>query len=533
MRLKQQFLLIATFFAITLSSCKKWDDHIAVDSQDLNKDLYTIVANDPTLSKFGELVSKAGLDTLLKSSKTYTIWAPSNDALASMDPSLVSDMPRLRAFLLNHISNQLYFTKDVPTVKRIGMLSGKYNNFVGNKFEDATLISADRFVKNGVIHVIDKNIPVLQNVWEYVNATSAQYLQNSYIAGLNFNSFDPSLAIIDSISSTTGLPVYRPGTGVVVRNTFNDRVFDLRREERQYTYFVMPNAGFTLKADSLMPYFASSTLAITDSLAKWNIVKDLIIDTLYPTIASLPASFVSRSGVTIPINKSLIIESKKLSNGIVYVLSLVDVYTKNKFLARTIEGESPSGFFSDKTGNTNYRIRPNPVTNQNYSDIFITGHGVTDYYAYYRLNDMPSMKYNVYARAVNDFQTQAVFQSINAFLFVAPSTFTQMTCVPVFIPTAPRTPAQLWYPVPSVKGGVAPLPAMYSFTAPSFAAVAAATPNPVYAETFLGTITSNAYGVLEIRLVSGPTATLPTLPTFGATGNGPLILDYLRLVPAP
>ncbi|MEI9808532.1 MAG: fasciclin domain-containing protein [Bacteroidota bacterium] len=127
-----------------------------------------------------ELVKQAGLDTLLKSSKTYTIWAPSNEALTTLDPAIVNDMAKLRSFLLHHISNQLYFTRDAQTVKRIGMLNGKYNNFLGNKLEDATITSADKFVKNGVLHIMDKYIPVLPNVWDYINATTAQYIQNSY-----------------------------------------------------------------------------------------------------------------------------------------------------------------------------------------------------------------------------------------------------------------------------------------------------------------------------------------------------------------
>jgi Fasciclin domain len=492
MRFKQQIFLMVAVFTITISGCKKWDDHIAVDNQDLTRDLYTIIANDPSLSKFGELISKAGLDTLLKSSKTYTIWAPSNDALASLDPSLLSDIPRLRSFLLNHISNQLYFTKDAQSSKRIGMLSGKYNNFLGNKFEDATLISADKFVKNGVIHIIDKNIIIFPNLWDYVNATTAQYVQNSFIAGLNFNSFDPSIAIIDSISSSTGLPVYKPGTGVVVKNTFNEKAFDLRREEKQYTYFVMANTGFTLKADSLKPYFASTSLAVTDSLDKWNIVKDLVIDTLYPAIASLPASFLSKFGITVPVNKSLVIETKKLSNGVAYVLSLVDIYTKNKFLQKIIEGEFPTGFFSDKTANTNYRVRPNPVTNQNYTDILVSGHGVTGYYSYYQLKEMPSMVYNVYALAVNDFQTTNVFQSIGVRYFTPPATYTTLI----------TNPAALNHAVP-LKTAVG-----------------------AYNEVFLGTVTSTAYGTLEFRLTSGGT-------TLGSAGTAPIVLDYLRIVPVP
>ncbi len=286
MHLKNKYLLIGLLFIVSLTACKKWDDHTAINNQDLTKDLYTLIANNPNLSKFGEFVTKTGLDTLLKSSKTYTIWAPSNEALATLDPSLPSDVARLRAFILNHISNQLYFTKDASSSSlRIEMLSGKYNNFLGNKFDEATITTADKYVKNGVLHIVDKNIIALDNLWNYVNATTAQYTQNAFIAGLNYNDFDPALAIIDSISSSTGLPIYRPGTGLVPRNRFNAQVYDLKNESKQYTYFVIQNAGFTLESDSLKPYFATPNPLSTDSLAKWNTVKDLIVEGIYPASA--------------------------------------------------------------------------------------------------------------------------------------------------------------------------------------------------------------------------------------------------------
>jgi hypothetical protein len=208
--------------------------------------------------------------------------------------------------------------------------------------------------------------------------------------------------------------------------------------------------------------------------------------------------------------------------------------TASKFPQIFVQGENPSGFHSDRTGNTNYRIRKDrPDTTKSYSDILVSGHGVTDFYAFYRLNEMPTMRYNVYARAVNDFQRQAVFQSVNFFSFAAPATFTQIPSVPAFLPTAPRTPAQLWYPVPGISGGVAPLPAMYRFTAPSFAAVAISSPDGAFNEVLLGSVTTTVFGTIDIRLTSGATANLPTLPVFGATGNGPIVLDYLRLVPVP
>src|SRR6185503_11278150 len=404
MRIKKELLLSGVIVVAMFAGCKKWDDHTAVNNKDLTKDIYTAIKNESSLSKFAELISQAGLDSLLQSSKTFTVWAPSNTALTSLDPAITGDITKLRSFILNHISYQLYFTRDVPTLKRIGMLNGKYNNFLNNKLEDATITTADKYVKNGVLHIVDKYILVLPNLWEYINSTAAQYTQNGFISALNFSTFDPSLAVVDSISSSTGLPVYHPGTGIVIKNSFNERVFDTRKEENQYTYFIIANAGFALKADSLKPYFKSSTTAITDSLDRWNIVKDLVVDALYPSITSLPPVLISKFGIAIPIDASLITDVKKVSNGIVYVVSSSGITTASKFRPVTIQGETPSGFQSDKTGNTNYRVRFNPVTGQNYSDILVSGHGVTGYYSFYRLNEMPSMKYNVFAWAVNDFQ---------------------------------------------------------------------------------------------------------------------------------
>jgi uncharacterized surface protein with fasciclin (FAS1) repeats len=503
MRFKKDCLLLAVIFITAFSGCKKWEDHTALNNQDLTKDLYTAIKEEPTLSRFAELITQAGLDSLLKSSKSFTVWAPSNSALNSLDPAIPADTAKLRKFVLNHISYELYFTRDAQITKRIGMLNGKYNNFLTNKFEDATITSADKYVKNGVLHTIDKYIAVLPNLWEYINSTAVQYTQNNFIAGLNFTSFDPSLAVVDSISSSTGLPVYHPGTGIVIKNNFNERVFDTRKEDKQYTYFIIANPGFISKADSLKPYFKSTSVAITDSLDKWNIVKDVLVDVLYPTVASLPPVLTSKFGTPIPIDASAITGSTKVSNGIVYVLSGSGVTTASKFRLSVIQGETPSGFQSDKTANTNYRVRYNPVSSQNYSDILVSGHGVTGYYSFYRLDEMPSMKYNVYAFAVNDFQSTNIVQSINPFYFTAPATFTAQPCVSTQLPA---NTTQLSYAVP-LKSAVG-----------------------AYNEVFLGSFTSNLYGTLELRLTSGNTTNPPVL---GGSGNGPIVLDYLRIVPIP
>ncbi len=477
---KKRIAALVLLCTLVITGCSKWKDHTEVVQQDLNQNLLEVISSNPGLSKFREYVGIAGLDSVLKATKTFTVWAPTNAALQSIDPSTVADPIKLRAFILNHISNQLYFTRDVATPVRLQMLNGKYNSFSTTKFEDADLETTDRYVKNGVLHTIKSMVLPLQNIWEFINATTTQYAQNAFVKSLNFTSFDPALATIDSISVITGLPIYQPGTGLVQRNLFNDRVYDLKREDREYTYFVMQDANFVLEADSLKNYFATTSTTSTDSLTRWNTVKDLAFNVAYPTAASIPQpSLISRSGITVPVNTSFIVSVQKMSNGYVYILSKLDVPTRNKFLPITIQGENPSGFLqNDKTAFIHYRVRLNPVTGTNFNDIYILGHGVTTFYSFYRTNELPSIKYQVYAKASNDFQTGAFNETINA-----------------------------W------NTSLGALTGTSTFPVPLFTAVGA------YDEKYLGDITNTRYSTVDWRVTSVTT--------------GPILLDYIRLVPVP
>ncbi|THU36060.1 fasciclin domain-containing protein [Niastella caeni] len=470
-------LLFAGSFSIT--ACKKWEDHNKVNNQDLTINLLQALATDENLSTFSGFITKTGLDTVLQSSKNYTVWAPSNSALQNLDPAIVNDLTQLTAFVKNHIASQAYFTRSAATGTRIPVLSGKYNSFEKSKFDDATITTADRFVSNGVLHVIDKPVPVLQNIWEYINSTTGTYEQNAFVVAQNYMTFDPSQAIIDSINVVTGDPIYRPGTGIVYRNNFNDRVYDVKQEDKVFTYFILTNNSFTAESDSLKPYYKSASATYTDTLSKFNTVKDLAVEGLYPANA-LPAFVLSKNGTPIPLSASAIVATKKLSNGIAYVMNNVDVLTADKFKQVTIEGERPNGFQSDKSGNTNYRTRYDTINKRYYWDLMVTGHGVTAYYAYYSLGQYPSMKYRVYALGVNDFQG---------------TTFNQSVVVKAVTGPTSTTLATLTHAVPlSTAAGA-------------------------FNEKLLGEFTSTSYGTLEIQLT--------------ASGTNPLVLDYLRIVPVP
>jgi uncharacterized surface protein with fasciclin (FAS1) repeats len=472
-------IVVPLAFVASIISCKKWEGHTDIGTPDLQQDLLATLSANPNLSKFREYVNKAGLDSLLQSSKTYTVWAPVNDALTTLDPAIINDTEKLRNFVRNHIANLSWFTRDAATPIRVAMLNGKYQDFSSSTFDEATITAADKFVKNGVLHTINKRIEVKQSIWEFITGTTTTYLQNKFVAGLNFEDFDPTLATIDSISSTTGQPIYHPGTGIVVRNRFNTRIYDTKNEQKRYTYFVITDPEFIKESDSLKVYFTTGNALATDSLAKWAAVRDLAVEGLYPATAL--TGLLSKFGAPLPLNAGFIVETRKMSNGIVHIFSKIDVLNADKFKPITIQGESPSGFLADRTSNTNYRVRLNPATGLDFTDILVSGHNLTSYYSYYRLNEVPSIKYRVYAFGVNDFQTGVFAQNIVPKSFVAPSTYTTL--------------------------------ATLVHNVPLFSAVGA------YNEILLGEFTVTNYGTLEIQLT--------------ATTTNPIVLDYIRLVPVP
>ena len=488
-------ILPVLLFALCLTACKKWDDHTKVDDAALTRTLADEISQRPDLSRFYEYLKKTGLDKELSSSKTYTVWAPVNDALQNLDPAVIADTVRLRQFIGNHISNQSYYVRNAQAPVRVPMLNGKRVLFTGAKFDDANLTEADKSMGNGVLHVVSKTAPVYPNAWELVNDTKANFQQSAFILTLTRKVFDATNAVVDSINSQTGRPVYRPGTDSVLRNSFNTDVYDLQSEDKQYTYFILNDAALSTETGKLNPYFKTSTADSTRSLAQFAVVKDLIVEGELP-LAQLPVLLSSKFGVKIPIDKSKIVETRRLSNGIAYVISGIGFDVKEKITAVVVQGENYRGFF-DATGavvtprqnNVSavmVRSRVNPVTGLPFTDLFVYNHGISALSVLYRAPNLSSVKYKVYWVAVND---TLIVDRTNA---VVPAVFNQRLAMGTFNANF----------LPNATGlSVAPLS---------------------YTEIYLGDWVQASYGGLNMFLTAAAST---------AAALNKLNLDYIRLVP--
>jgi len=423
-----KWLITASLILLFSSGCKKWEDHITITDPNITKTVFQQISENPDLSKFTQYVISTGYDKVLNSSKTYTVFAPTNTAMATVGVDITGDTAKLNKFISNHIANQVYNTLNISGTIRVKMLNGKYLNMFGKTMEDANITKADILASNGVVQILDKALPYLPNIWEaLLTNTTIPAKQKAYLLSLYTNVFDATNAVQTGVNPVTGVPIYQAGTDSVATNQFWLNVHDLRNESNQYTLFVLSDAAWDAEITKLKPYFATSTVDSTTKLCSWEVVKDLAVAGVYTPSGTTADSIFSKFNTKMPIEKASIAQTIKTSNGTIYIMNKVDNLIKYKIKPFYVEAENYRYTSIDRRGNTYFRDRFNPITNKDFTDVLVTGHGVSGYFMNYQIKNVSSVKYRAYWVALNDFQTTTFSQKLG--IGSAASTILPLTVV--------------------------------------------------------------------------------------------------------
>ena len=487
-KLKYRYIiLLSLFIGILFSSCKdKWAEHDTIADPILTVNLMAQINKNPELSTFSSYLVKTGYDKVVASSKTFTIWAPTNTALQTLDPAIVSDSAKLRQFVGNFIANQSYFTYNPNPVLTIRTLNGKNILFTKTKFEEANIVTADRYVGNGVLHTIDLAILPKLNAWEYLYNSTAS-LQKTFLQSLDYTYFDVTRAVVTGVDPVTGVDLYKPGSGDVIRNYYRQRTQDLINEDGKFTFIILSDAAFNAEKVKMSKYYLINDIALTparqlfvaDSLTNWNIVKDLVFKGDFAN--NLPDSLVSNDSVKVHIAPGDILETHKVSNGVVYVVNKINYRMQTKIKPIIIKGTNYyANYGSYGTRTTTFTRDPNTLLD--FTQIYYYNHGKASYWIQYmpRVN---SVTYKVYWRAVRTFDLTAVSPLV-------PVMFSQRLAfyTTALMPTFPYKQVDLLN----------------------------------YNELYLNDLPSTGYGILTTYLV-GATTTV--------NGTNSLVLDYIKMVP--
>jgi len=480
--------LLVSLLTIALVSCSNpWDERENNGDTNLNVNLNEAIANTAQVSKFEQLLVQTGYDKVLSASKTYTVFVPTNEAMDLVSATILNDPEAAKKFVANHIALTAYSSVRTKAEEKIKMLGDKYLLFSGaTMIDDATIITADHYTSNGVFHIIDKALTPKLNIWQYINSQAGSSAMSDYL--LSLKDFSIYKADIDAKALSV-----QKGAGYQsdsLTNSYLRNVYNLNNEKNSYTLFLMQDAGYNGEVDKMKPYLIkTSNNPAIDSTAiysKFFTLRDMAYPKAYK-LNNLPATLTSRFGVEVPIDKTQIVGAPiQLSNGVVYIMKKVDVPLDKRILTTKIEGEKNISFANGNRSAIYYRDKKDPFGFL-YNDAIVQNPGTALFMLDYDAKDLYSTTYNVYWRAINDFQTNALLQSLRiAGKYV--STSTTRTVSEVYATLGPIT------------------------LQPNF-----------YDEVLIGQFTLEKARNLDlISLIAANTTT---------NGNNSLTLDYLKFVP--
>ena len=403
---------ILTLFAIILLlwGCENpWDEHVRVNENVLQESIGDYLVQNPEFSSFVELLNSTGLNSVLSSSVIFTVWAPTNDAIKSIDQTLINTEAKKKLFVQNHIAFGSYSSKENNATIRIKMRSGKVLEYNASEaIIDNIIIDRDKEaqVKNGTIQVLNNCVSPRYSMWEYLNLDAPENKFISFLKSLTKTVFHEELSAQIGINEL-GKPVY--DSVWIVQNDFLNYV-DISSEDIQATLIVPSDEVFEAEFNKFQKYFRvedrrnNEVPSSKDSInIMANIAIDWVLNGNYPA-SETTDTVLSFHAVKVPFNSNSFTSSYKASNGFIHFSNNCSVKITAKIKPILIEAENRvySLDMASGTPTPYYRLRENASNgmdficdNSNTSKILS---GVIFYGP-----KVSSIKYRIKIRAINDF----------------------------------------------------------------------------------------------------------------------------------
>ena len=239
-----------------LSSCSDWDDHYeneAANSAELT--LWDAIQQRSDLSDFAQVLEKTmvfrqhkktpvSYADLLKGGRSFTLFAPVNgtfnkDSILSLVTTANGDSAVERFFIMNHLSQNLVSADG--TEKNFRLLNYKNASFADNKVNNVGFREANIHSKNGIMHVMDRQLPYMMTIYEALVALPQFKSHGEFLASYNEDEFNESASVSSGI--VDGKKIYIDSV-MIERNKLMDRVGRLNAEDSLYYVVIPTEAGW-------------------------------------------------------------------------------------------------------------------------------------------------------------------------------------------------------------------------------------------------------------------------------------------------
>ncbi|MBQ8051882.1 MAG: fasciclin domain-containing protein [Bacteroidaceae bacterium] len=306
-------ILYLSLMVLMASACQSdWDDHYDRSGNAGGERLMTLIASDGSLSKFAQALRLTGTDTLLLGNQTYTVWAPTDQALAELD---LTDLAAVRRLVSNHIAR---FSNPTSTTGRIQMLNGKTMQYSSTStFNGVDIAEANIAAENGLLHKLSGQIPYKYNIRELMDADERFSDVSAFVA-----QFDQQ--VYDERHSTTYDSVFADYNPLLEDAKYG--IGDIADEDSLFTMILPNNAAWQQEVGRVAPAFVTYNAApqAADSIQQVQTGQAILGGLTFRGIIDEEAdSLITVTGQVIkPVREYLAgYERIEGSNGVIYVAS--------------------------------------------------------------------------------------------------------------------------------------------------------------------------------------------------------------------
>lgn len=297
-RIIQKYLLVLSAI-LMLHACSDdtWNQHYATNlNQTSDKTLWNKLLEQDSLSDFRELLDSVKVMNGHKitpvsyadllNDQFYTVFAPINDSfdkdsLLALCATTAGNIMVEEQFIMSHLSRTPYSLSPY-TDKMALMLNGKFLPFKNSALAQIPLIAeqSNIIAKNGVIHLVDGQIPFVRNIFESIIDLPQFSGMGSFLAKYQKDSLNEAASLIAGVNDM-GVPVYVDSVLIEKNQLLNSFGF-LNSEDSTYHMIAPSKAGWDEAYLKVSKYFNFGTINGADSLrtywSKFSLMKDLFFN---------------------------------------------------------------------------------------------------------------------------------------------------------------------------------------------------------------------------------------------------------------
>lgn len=309
---------IKTIFSLSIlilifGCTENWDEHYVNYPETANQNVWEVIQKENDISDFVQILKDFRYDTLFQTNSTYTLFIPTNQALAAFKAENEIDV-----MLLNYlITPNFVQSRGIGEKRKIQTLGDKFalfENKIGTiKLDGVVVAKESALYKNGKYFIMDEVAPVKPNIYEY-------YITNNPVLKSYIDSQDS--IIIDTEKSKplgfdeNGKTVY--DTVSIIYNKFEETYFPVKHEFRHQTAtIVFPkeeeyNDALTLMAQNI---YAQGNYDYSDIPIEWQnrvLIPHLLKQGVFENMLE-PEEFQWLPGKTMVVMKNILGDSVKVN----------------------------------------------------------------------------------------------------------------------------------------------------------------------------------------------------------------------------